>query len=92
MKKAIVIKEFCDEYEYDNIFQDNYSGRYMYGRQCVGIVCTNPLKTLVELCDYIKGIDDIESIKDFLGDVQYDNMGLKTILYFTGIKPLNSEF
>lgn len=30
-------------------FIDNYSGRFMYGETCVGIICDNPRKEMLEL-------------------------------------------
>ena len=85
MNKAVIIEKFCEKYKFDNTFKERYSGRYMFGRECVGIVCINPFKTIVDLCDYLKEIDEIESFSDFLGEVGYDNIGFQTILYFKGI-------
>lgn len=36
MSKRELIENFCEEYGYD--FRGDYSGRFMYGKSCVGIV------------------------------------------------------
>lgn len=76
-QKAIEsIKNFCLDYGYK--FVDDYSGRFMYGRLCVGII--SPLKPdkLIEL---------LSNYVDFniTGKPSSDNMGLEYIVYFENI-------
>lgn len=78
---AEIIKDFCDEYCDEYKYYADYSGRSMYGRCCVGIVCCNPLETLLSLCDYICS----------LGYPRADNMGKDMILYFPKIKTESEE-
>lgn len=78
-----MINEFVDINELS--LRKGYSGRYMDGSQCIGIVCEEPLLTLAELLAYIfdndeelMGID----ILDILGEPKMDTMALDYILYF----------
>lgn len=80
MNIAEVIKNFCEDYDYT--FYSDYSGRCMYGRRCVGIVCDNAMDTLVQLCDAIRDSSEYESAYDELGSPRVDSLGLETILYF----------
>jgi len=82
-----LIKEFCDNQDLD--YRDDYSGRGMYGRNCVAIVCNSPLATLSNLFAYIvDSKDDIEGceVEEVLGEPMQDNMGMSNILYFPHIK------
>ena len=86
-KLAKLIEDFCDTGDYE--FRGDYSGRYMYGRSCVGIVCDNPITATVELFAYILNEDedtDIDELASILGDARSDNMGLSMIVYFPQIK------
>lgn len=96
---AEIIKDFCDEYCDEYKYYADYSGRSMYGRCCVGIVCFNPLETLLSLCDYICSnlksynieLNDTEPITSVLGYPRTDNMGKDMILYFPKIKTESEE-
>lgn len=74
-----LIKSFCDEYEYG--FYPDYSGRFMYGRTCVGFVCDCVNEALEELQGYLQdnNYEDADSIEDL---ARTDNMGLSMIIYF----------
>lgn len=77
------IKEFCDEYDYD--FRDDYSGRCMYGKTCIGIVGGDIDVIYTQLNDYLNnnGYDDIINK---LGFPRVDNMGLNYIVYFPHLR------
>lgn len=82
------IKEFCEHNDYE--FICDYSGRFMYGRTCVGIVTNygqNYLAMLMELVAWLQ-CDDLED--DFniydLGEPMMDDMGLGKIIYFPNVK------
>ena len=81
-----VMEDFCQEREFD--FRDDYSGRGMFGRKCVGIVIdsgTNSLEMIMELTEML--IDnDIEYVSEKIGAIRQDNMGMGTIIYFPRIK------
>lgn len=81
------IKEFCEDHELD--YREDYSGRGMFESGCVGIVCVDPLSTLVELFTYIVDSDDSISggeVKDVLGEPEEDSMGTRSILYFPKLR------
>lgn len=79
-----LIAKFCESEGLD--FCDDYSGRYMYGKKCIGIICDNPLNVLVRLCDFIVDTGLDASFEDLLGDAQLDNMGHSMILYFPRLR------
>ena len=64
-----IIENYCDVNSLD--FVPNYSGRGMFGRICVGIVCDNPNHVIAAL-----GIQGAKT----------DNMGLQTIVYWPKIE------
>lgn len=85
VKTADIIKDFCEEYDLG--FYNDYSGRGMYGKLCVGIVCGDILGTLVKLCDYLNNfLEDGESLSDYIGTPKTDSLGLDCILYFPNIQ------
>lgn len=78
-----IIKEFCEDNGYE--FRDDYSGRGMYGKICVGIVGDfNPLWLVLCLADVIRDsvTDDDICAEDFLGEPRQDSMGKQIIVYF----------
>lgn len=92
MQKIIeIIEDFCLECGFD--FREDYSGRGMYGRKCVGFVLgadVDLLLVLVELTELL--IDNgIEYVSEKLGAICQDNMGTGTIVYFPRLKKVNEE-
>lgn len=86
-----IMEDFCKEYDID--FRDDYSGRGMFGRKCVGFVIskgTDLLSTLVELTEMLKD-NGIEYVSHKLGAICQDSMGLYTIIYFPRLIKLNEE-
>ena len=84
-----LIRMFCEER--DNEFRDNYSGSYMYGCTCVGIVTENsPLSELVALCDYLRD-NGVESCEEVLESVSKDDMGYNSIIYFPYLQEDRNE-
>ena len=76
-------------------FRDNYSGRGMYGRECVGIVAEGwqedeIINSLVEqvLDNEYDGDDDYydDARDDVSGRMSSDSMGLSAIFYFRGVQ------
>lgn len=81
------IKEFCEDQDLD--YREDYSGRGMYGRSCIGIVCDNPLSTLLALFAYIIDSDDSiggSEVQYALGKPEEDGMGMSSILYFPKLR------
>lgn len=82
-----LIEEFCNEQDLN--FRDDYSGRGMYGRKCVGITCYSPLATLADLFAYIVDSDDEicgGEVLETLGKPKMDSMGMEKILYFPNVE------
>jgi hypothetical protein len=61
----------------DTITVRPYSGRCMYGRECIGIVTQNPLKVLQEIA-HTAGEEGIR----MPAHVEWDSMGRETIVYW----------
>lgn len=72
------IENFCEDFGVE--FVNDYSGRCMYGRKCVGIVCDNPLQMAMELQHYLD-VEDIDS-EVLASSVASDSMGMQKIVYF----------
>ena len=76
-----LIERFCNERD-ECSFRSAYSGRFMYGRTCVGIVIDDRVyETIVSLCDFLHE-SGIECVSDVLGIIHSDYMGLSQIIYF----------
>ena len=74
------IREFCEDQELD--YREDYSGRGMFESRCVGIVCDNPLSTLLELFAFIVDSDDgISGDED--GFLSYAHISLPTANFNT---------
>lgn len=57
-----------------------YSGRGMYGRQCIGLVTDDPwLSVLADLVAHCEDVDDAASI---IRKCRRDDMGRGTVLYW----------
>ena len=75
-----LIEKFCNERDGCS-FRSDYSGRFMYGRTCVGIVIDDRVyETIVALCDFLHE-SGIECVSDMLGTIHSDSMGLSQIIY-----------
>lgn len=85
--------------EVENVdLRDDYSGRFMYGKTCLGIYTSNLLTAVYELTDALRCIHEGKSESDVTQDLrdeagrlldreyweaaQSDNMGLDYIVYF----------
>ena len=76
-----LIERFCNERD-ECSFRSDYSGRFMYGRTCVGIVIDDRVyETIVSLCDFLHE-SGIECVSDVLGIIHSDYMGLSQIISF----------
>jgi hypothetical protein len=67
-----------------------YSGRGMYGKNCVGFTTDRPYDLLIALVIILKDLteddtyDDLPDADDLFGSVAMDSMGLSSIIYFPG--------
>lgn len=88
-----------DKESYDKIFtaiEDagyeprEYSGRGMYGRQCLGVTCERPAGFMVALfatmCENADDVDEIREVAEALQDPSEDAMGRDAIIYWPSIR------
>ncbi len=70
-----ILKEVAERF--DTEFQSNYSGRGMYGKECVGVICSDPMSLCLVLGR--EGFDvDLTP--------RMDNMGRDMIVYFPDLQ------
>lgn len=77
------IERFAEKYEYT--FRDDYSGRFMFGRRCIGVSGKGDLK--MDLFEFL--IDDglsASRARQIINSASMDNMGLGMIIYFPNIQ------
>lgn len=71
----------------DNVFRSNYSGRFMYGRKCVGFV-VNPQYSIA-VGAAIEAVFSAEGDPDkgifMVRDACLDDMAFNVIIYFPSI-------
>ncbi len=60
-----------------------YSGRFMFGATCFGIVSSNPANAMAGLVMWAK--DNGADTSEFTHDSRQDNMGMQFILYFPNV-------
>lgn len=85
-----LVQEYCEDAGLD--YRKDYSGRGMYGKSCVAIICDNPLKVLCELFAYIVDSDeDLDGcdVQYTLGEPKQDSMGMSRVLYFSKLRTDN---
>ena len=79
LSDAARIKRLADKYAGDGWrFRSGYSGRGMFGRQCVGIECPPKARQHVEAAVKRIGIKC---------EARGDSMGLDEIVYWPGVSP-----
>lgn len=81
------IRNYVEENEGYDIYE-NYSGRGMFGSQCLGVVVKQGFSFMEFLMNLTQFLDnnDVEDMNFSLEGVSYDNLGLDTIVYFPNIK------
>lgn len=72
---------------------ENYSGRFMFGRTCLGVVVKNGysyMDFLIKLTQYLdeNNVNDVE-LK--LEGVAVDDLGMDTIVYFPRMEGTDAE-
>ena len=76
------LEDFC--WEHDCELRKNYSGRGMYGSECIGFVHDSSEFALgVKLAKWLK--DDPELLEVFEDGGWMDSMGMSNIIYFRGV-------
>lgn len=68
----------------------SYSGRAMYGKECLGVTCSNPIRAVLETVAYlVENQGDSEEVTEAIDalarDPRTDSMGMAAIVYFPNI-------
>lgn len=86
MTQATAILSFIQKYDSKATMRTDYSGRFMFGLQCLGYVTSNP--NIVNVA-FALSLKDTFANHDVLATLANrgvsDDMGLNTIVYFPGI-------
>jgi len=73
----------------------SYSGRYMFGKKCLGVDCSHTDNVVIDtICEYTRTCESVYDIREFcelLKDSKEDNMGLGKIIYFPRIDWANID-
>jgi hypothetical protein len=78
-----LIINFCDDSDGKYEVYQNYSGRFMYGRRCIGIIVNRDysyMEMIVHLTRFLEEHDFDDY--DLIDGVAIDSLGLDTIVYF----------
>jgi len=84
-----ILQDFCDEYEYD--LREDYSGRCMYGKTCIGFVADcNGFEIAMNLTRFLRDVNEENLLEKFINQgSRSDQMGLSGIIYFPGLSAEN---
>ncbi len=77
------------DYPVESVIRQDYSGRYMYGAECFGLVLNSDgelVRVMLELAEILSEADygDRDVAKDLAQAMRSDSMGLSNIYYFPG--------
>lgn len=95
MRVRNLIKKFCEENSDRYYVYEKYSGRFMFGKTCLGIVVRNGfshMEMLIKLTEYINGTDLSGAELEFSEGVLIDELGLDMIVYFPNVIVDNNLF
>ena len=82
-----IIEELCWDYDTS---PRSYSGRGMYGDECLGFTVDQPMEFLMKLGLELAQID-VDVVEQMASSVSTDSMGLSSIVYFPGIEPWETD-
>jgi hypothetical protein len=91
-----LIKEICDDGNDDSVsFYNGYSGRCMYGEQCVGITgsmssCMQVIAEAIKHAHNITDRLDFNAVVDTLLDIHQDTLGRDIIIYWPRLEAIKS--
>lgn len=91
MKAADLVREFCEKNEDKYYVYENYSGRGMFGRRCVGVVVRNGnsyMQMMMKLTKFL-GDNDFDDFNLEFEGMSVDELGLDTIVYFPYMKEID---
>ena len=75
-----MVCEYIQDNGYDCSFRENYSGRFMYGREVPAIVTDAPATLVGFLISEVLADNGIEVDADYV-DLQEDSMGRQKVYY-----------
>lgn len=92
-----LLQQLCEDLGYDT---RSYSGRSMYGKECLGIDLDSGLGSFIG--DVIRGLSEVDSdtlldhesahdVAEAFDDMQTDDMGRGMIVYFPGTPFTDNE-
>lgn len=88
MKVSDLIRKFCEENSDKYEVYEGYSGRFMFGRTCLGVIVKmgySEIEFIIKLTDYLNNYLDVIDL-EFAEGISMDNLGLDTIVYFPKLK------
>jgi hypothetical protein len=92
---AKLIREIAEDGNEDTGFRNNYSGRGMYGRECVGITgsqsdCQAIIAEVIKQAHARADDDELvfDDVVDAVLDYRQDSMGFDVIIYWPHISPV----
>lgn len=88
MNSYKLLQEAAEHYDYE---VRSYSGRGMYGKDCVGIVTDDSFGTVIlNIWEYCRNFHKLnENVSDLIQSLKnnrQDNMGLESVYYFPRMK------
>lgn len=84
---ADVVRRFCEKNSDRYCIYENYSGRGMFGRSCLGIVIRDGSPYLPVMMEFTGFLDayGFNGNEPEFADASFDSLGLSTIVYFPNI-------
>lgn len=79
------IRSFCNENNEKYEVYEKYSGRFMFGKCCLGIVVKHGfshMQMLIELTEYLSDKELDGDMLEFSEGISIDELGLDMIVYF----------
>ena len=86
-----ILQDFCDNHDYE--LREDYSGRYMYGRSCIGFVADcSGFEVAMNLASFLTEMEEDDLLAAFQNTgVRSDQMGLSYIFYFPNMCAVEAE-
>jgi len=69
----------------------SYSGRFMFGKECLGVTCDDPIRFMLDVLVHARAEDTddnpvFEDIAVVLKNYRTDDMGRSQIIYFPSVE------
>lgn len=78
------IRQFCEENAYKYTIYEDYSGRYMFGRKCLGVIVKQYYSYMEFFMDLTKYLSEnnVDDYNQELEGVGIDELGMDSVVYF----------